>query len=459
MFKNIFKDLLLIIASAFIFCFAGFENHFPLTYDDTGGYLLSGFKGEVPTDRPIMYGLFLRHISLADSLWLVIFAQGLIVSYLIFLCFKYLLPIKLKPLWQVALVLLLTFCTGATINVSQLIPDVFTPVMILCMGLLLTCKLRTAEEVFVSIMLVFAISTHNSHGAIGIIILTAVTLIILIWKVGGTFWSTWRRLFKIWLLLLAGIFIIPTVHYFFNGHFRTNNSTHVFLMYKLLEMGILDDYLKHTCDQHHWKICAYKDSIPTNFIWDYNKSPLYKTGGWEANKGEYDSIIRDIFSSPRYLKMFVEKCFSNSLEQLVTYNVTDLRANTPNTSPYVHIKWFFPGDIRQLEYSAQFRGALDFNPINKRQIILIVLSGFILFMIFYVRGNQVSPPMSRLALVILVGIIANAIVCGSFSQVIPRYEVRVIWLLPLYAFLLLLEQRTIFSSVKKIMSGKEEPDI
>ncbi len=75
----------LIIFGALLLCFRAFQNHYPLLYSDTGTYIRSGFLGTVPLDRPIIYGLFLRHISLSVTPWLVIFTQGLLISILMYL--------------------------------------------------------------------------------------------------------------------------------------------------------------------------------------------------------------------------------------------------------------------------------------------------------------------------------------------------------------------------------------
>jgi hypothetical protein len=41
------------------------------------------------------------------------------------------------------------------------------------------------------------------------------------------------------------------------------------------------------------------------------------------------------------------------------------------------------------------------------------------------------------AALLVVGLVANAFVCGAFSTVTPRYQSRIMWLLPLMALLVL----------------------
>jgi hypothetical protein len=189
-----------------------------------------------------------------------------------------------------------------------------------------------------------------------------------------------------------------------------------------------------------------------------NRSPVYKQGGWDSTKTEYTNIIHDIFAHPKYVKWFCERAASNSMEQVFTFSTGfDLPQNTPGTSPYGHIKLFFPGAIRQLELSKQFRGQLNYSTLNHNQLTLLILSILLFLAILFFYNKTISSPFSRIILIVLIGIFANAIVCGSFSEVDNRYQARVVWLFPFIVFLLLLEYPTIFSLLKRTFLGKGEP--
>ena len=84
--KNKLIYLISIVIGEFFLMFDAFYNGFPIVYSDSSTYIVSGFGLDMPMDRPLLYGILLRIFSLNGlSLWLVIFFQALIVSYLIFL--------------------------------------------------------------------------------------------------------------------------------------------------------------------------------------------------------------------------------------------------------------------------------------------------------------------------------------------------------------------------------------
>jgi len=62
---------------AIVLCFAGLNNKFPLLTESSGIYINSGFTKEAPSDRPLLYGIFVAHSSWGKSLWLTIFSQAL----------------------------------------------------------------------------------------------------------------------------------------------------------------------------------------------------------------------------------------------------------------------------------------------------------------------------------------------------------------------------------------------
>src|SRR6185436_6358632 len=82
-------DVLFIFIGAVVLCSHAIYNGFPLVYPDTGTYISACFEHFLPRDRPLVYAFFIRHISLATSLWIPVFVQSAIVSWLVLLLFRH----------------------------------------------------------------------------------------------------------------------------------------------------------------------------------------------------------------------------------------------------------------------------------------------------------------------------------------------------------------------------------
>jgi hypothetical protein len=117
-----------------------FFNGYPFVFSDTGTYISSGFENTVPGDRPITYGLFVRHISLVNSLWLVVLAQAIIVNILIWYFIKLITGAASKALNFIYLsgILFLTAITSMPCFSGLIMPGIFTSILFLqCLLLLL----------------------------------------------------------------------------------------------------------------------------------------------------------------------------------------------------------------------------------------------------------------------------------------------------------------------------------
>ena len=216
----------------------------------------------------------------------------------------------------------------------------------------------------------------------------------------------------------------------------------------------MSDYLNKNCETKNYKICQYKDNLPWDFLWDEN-SPLYKTGGWENenNKKEYTEIIKDIFSKPKYVKIFIVKTINSTLNIFFKFETGDTQLGVDQLrSPEGAINWHFKNDLREFWSSKQCNKILNFDEINNRQNIIIYTSFLVLILLFlnikmFLKKNN---KILFSVYIILISIISNAFICGTFSEVVPRYQSRVVWLIPLILLIFLFENFN-FSFLKKII--------
>ncbi|THU41219.1 hypothetical protein FAM09_03650 [Niastella caeni] len=151
------QKIALVLIGAIILCFAGFNNKFPLLTNDTGVYIDSGFSRNVPFDRPVLYGLFIAHTSWGNSLWLVIFSQALILSLVLFYCFRYFSSSINGTLFFLPCLFFIAFFMSASVTASTVSAAVFSNIASLCMMLLLFAKNVSKRDLAI-ITIVFVLS-------------------------------------------------------------------------------------------------------------------------------------------------------------------------------------------------------------------------------------------------------------------------------------------------------------
>lgn len=444
--------ILLILFGGVMLCWVAFQNNFPLVFSDTGDYIESAFGHFLPIDRPVFYGLFIRLVSLQSSLWLVILVQGIMTSYVIYETLGIFFSAQKRYTFFIANIFLFTAFTGLSHNVSILLPDIFCPISVLCFVNLLFHKgMGWVRRFIISAMLLLSllVAYANVMSLIALLILLLALLFAM-----KLFMKKPIRLLKKRIVycavLIASFFIIaPTCNYLFGKKFIISEGSHVFMMNHLLETGILEDYLNSECGKKNYILCQYKDKMDTAFIWSGN-SPLYKMGGWDATKDEFNRIIRDIITTPRYDLLLLQRYAEYTAIQFFTFDIP-IAHTWGNDPPLPQIKKYYPVYGRDYCASLQYSSRLNFNTASEIQRVLVFLSLAIIVLILVIPAwrESLSPDLKWFTAIIVLFTSINAFVCANFATLNSRYEDRVIWLIPFTAFLIVAE------IYQKVRSGRQ----
>ena len=440
-----FRSLLWLLLGSLVLLYGGLYNGFPIVTYDTGTYLGSGLDLVVPDDRPIAYGLFTRLASLHFSLWFVIFFQCLLLAGLLLRYLAVYVPRARHPATRLALLLAFVWATGLSWISCELMADVFTPIGLLALGLVLLGHARGAGERAGLLLLTLVSALMHSSNVL--------TFSLVVGGFGalagarGWFRRGWLRA-AYWrqslAVVLAVWLVLPGLHAAFGGGFAISRAAPAFLMGRLAETGILEQYLARNCDDPQANfLCAYRDSLPdtaSEFVWSPN-SPLNKTGGWNAHLAEYRHIIGQVLASPRYYPYLAAEAGQATLRQL-THALHGSGAPPAcgiDTPPWSQVRRFNHGyELKEYMASLQNQKLLDFTALNERLpwVYLLALVALLAGLARPEIRQRVGP--HGVLLLVLVGLmlVANAFVTGNLANVLDRLQVRVGWLLPFAALLL-----------------------
>jgi len=413
-----------------------FINHYPLVNPDTGTYLASGFKPETPFDRPITYGLLIRLFSINGlSLWPVVFAQGYLLSWLLLRVLRHVNANI--PFWQqMAVLVFIATCTAASWLVSQIQPDLFTAIACLCIVLLLQPE-KGAARVFIVTLFTISIAAHLSHPAMFI------GLLALLWLCRRWYCPPhrYRAVGKSTLIMMA---LAAATVAIMGG--ALSKSKHVFFVATLLEKGVLKPYLDDACSTRHYPLCAYKDSLPKgfdDFVWN-NGSPLYKTGDWKGSKKDYNAMIGDMLSRPKYIGMYALATLKETGQQLTTFHIGDGNFGfAPGSNVSDRIHEYFPREAQEFQNDGQNAHEL-YNQLQLPNLwlcMVVMISLIVACGGFMLRGKTLNPVVHLLYLVTGSCIIINSADCAAFAEVVGRYGAKMIWLIPFCALALVLQPK------------------
>jgi len=419
---------LVVLAGAITLLLPAIFNGYPIVNPDDNTYLCSGFIPDTPFDRPITYGLVLRLISLNGmSLFLAALIQCYLVSWLTVKVIRTTFPNRYLLISLFAF-LLLSICTSLSWVSSELIPDIFTSVAMMCLYLFLAQKEKPTTTFILFLLYTIAVSTHFSNVMIFFVVLLGL-------------WLFKRRIFELSeyrratrMIYVAAFLTLASIATMGSA---LSKSKHVFALASLLEQGILKKYLDETCPTHHYNICEYKESLPKDanvFLWNI-ESPLYKTGGWGQNQKEYGEIVAATIARPKYLMLRAKMSAIFTAKQAVTFNVGD--GNFPIDSPLsVTIRKYIPTDAVLYKSSKQYDGTLLIHSGFFNGIIYLTVSvGVIILIGIAIRKRAANRYLKLFAFLAIATIFVNLWDCATFAQVNGRYSCRVMWLIPFTAYL------------------------
>lgn len=440
------QKVLVLIIAALLFCSFGFSNGFPLHFPDTMSYLVSGFKNETQASRPVYYGWFLRHVSLFETLWLVIIAQGLLLGGTLFYSFKYLLKKSVEPWMFLGYIMVIAFFTTVSMHASMLMPDVFTPIAMLIFLILFFGDPISKRDLWIlRILFIVSVGMHNAHlwiMVLGILFLMAGAVLPAVRSIYQDLGLSFRKFASMWALIISCNLILSSAHFALGGGFTAGRGGSIFLFSRLIDLGIAKSYLKDYCEDDNYALCPYKEKFPpgAGFLWAKG-SPLYEIGGWAPEtEEEMGRLIGDIFTTPQYIKRYVIRCLEESMIQLLDYDFSPETVPRKMDLNFSGITSWYPSYSYRYWCTKQARGYYTmsyFRISNLVQNTLMLISLFTLILLFF--DKKYSQRQKLIALVLLVLIYANAFISVAASGIFERYQSRVNWLITLPAFWFMLD--------------------
>lgn len=419
-------------------------NGYPLVYSDSGTYIGSGYGNKVPVDRPIMYGIMARALSLGYSLWGVVIGQAIIVSAAIFLLFRKFGSYNYFHLQALLATAMLTLTTGLSSYTSLIMPDVFTAIVIVGAILMTLPSGNGKHSIWLRILLLPLVITHVSNL---LVITTIFGIVLIAWLWArirkSDFGMIVRPLFTFTVACWMFILLINSAH---NEGFVLSRAGHVFPMGNLAEGGILQIYLEENCDSKKWNICKHRAAIPRqafSLLWE-SSSALYKDCEgeewpvcWTSKKKEYNAILSDLYGSTRYWPMLIEFHMSSFLKQLTTFGTGIIIPMQEGSPVMPQIENYFAQELSAYKSSRQSGEIIDYTSQNVILNYLVICSLLLVTAIMAVPRlrNRISIDLRRVIWLVASGLVANAFVCSAFASVVDRYQGRVIWMVPLFALI------------------------
>ncbi len=412
--------LLAVCCGALFLVWPALHNGYPLVFSDTGALLEMGLEPSIGWDKPWIYGPFLALLHWRTTLWLPLAAQGLLVSWVLWLAQKALGGTKIRL--HIVLCAALAVGSAAPWFTALLMPDFLTPVVVLCLFMLGFGRDRLSrfELVCVAVIGAIAIAAHLAH-----LILAAACLIVLTLL-------RWRLDWRPAVPFAAALAMLLLTNAVGNGVLGISPYGSVFALARLVGDGPGRAYLDRNCPDTTLRLCAWQGRLSADsdeFLW-HPQGPMW-AGGFGPTRfaPEAARLVPAIIAA--YPLDTLRAAAANTLRQLIKAQVGDaLVADHLDIAVLSRMQPYFPpAEINRYQAALQPRGGMRdaAAPFLILHAVLLVLgvAGSIGVMLRCWRADRALAGLAALALTAL---LANAFATGALSGPHDRYQARLAWL-------------------------------
>ena len=407
-------------------------NHAPLVFSDTIAYATAPLRGELPPFVSPYYGLLILPLHQGITLWPVVFAQGAMLGHLLYLVIRCVSDGSIENLHKILVVIAgLSLFSSLPWITGEILPDVFTPVVLLGIFLQAFCtdQLKNGERWYIAILTTIGIAVHISHVPI------AVGLIVLVLVLQRKFAPAQVRLSRLALLVLPLVIAIGSmlaVNWYNSRVLSLSKNGTVFLLAKWADEGPALSYLQQSCPTVKYELCAYIGDLRglthDDLKWGKD-SPFTKVGSsFDELEPEARRIVWATLKT--YPVAILYRSIKDAGRQILRFQTGD--GLTPGYARLVAPtlgEVFSPAVERSVLESKQGQGGL---PIAEFRFLhtVGVIFGLVLCLWSFIAWRGVLPTrLIALQMFVLAAIVLNAIVTGALSGPYDRYLARVIWLI------------------------------
>lgn len=397
--------------------------------------------GQVPvtlSGRSIFYGVVLYLSHLAGSLWIIVLLQSLLAAGCIVLTVNSISRAagsQMQASSLAAIGLLMVAATPVAYFAAYLMPDIFGGFALLATAhvLFLWRNLSRPERGFWLALLAYSLLVHS----VNMMMVGGLTIV-------SVAYAWWRgtRLGRYQIGAVIACLAVALVGQSAFG-LAVKSMTGAspvrppFIAMRLIADGPGYAYLKDHCDTEpliYCRVLPQSDPKSDTLLWSKDsRTSLFRAltpDEQRLSAAQQSQFVRAVVAD-RPAEV-IRGAIGNTVTQVVQLDLNGFNYSRENRGRF---RETVPADLfGPLSQTRAYRNIMPTRTIEVLSAVTAVLS--VLFLCFFMASARSDEAVNRLrafCLCVLAGIALNAVICGALSGPKGRYEMRLIWVLPLIA--------------------------
>jgi hypothetical protein len=326
-------------------------------------------------------------------------------------------------LLAVSLALVLT--TSLPWLASTLLTDIFAGLSVLALFILVAHPERTsiAEKCLLFGLTAFAAASHSASLAVllGLCCTGWIARPFLRGRISVS------GLTQGSLTVVAGAALLLSTNFALSGKVAWTPGGYGVAFGRMLQDGIVAQYLRDHCPKQSFKLCPYRDRLPATadqFLW--GNSMFNTLGRFQGLNDEMGFIV--LHSLVEYPAWQAKAALTGTARQLAQV-ATGEGTNTWLGHTYGIIERFLPAQVKPMRAAQQQRWHFDFTAINRIHVP-VALASMLIAVILFGHGVLRRPfdDLTLLAGMVSFALLGNAFICAAISGPHDRYGARLAWL-------------------------------
>jgi hypothetical protein len=369
-----------------------------------------------------VFGLYL-HCGEASDFWLNLGIQALATFWVLQLTLRVLGLAQPSRLLSIGLLLILT--TALPWLCSVLLTDIFAGLSVLSLFMLVLHgdKLTGIEKVLLFALTAFAAATHSATFGVllGLCLLGSIAKPFLRERIALS------GLMHGSLSLAAGALMLLLANHALSGQWAWTPGGYGVAFGRMLQDGIVAQYLRDHCSRENLKLCPYRDKLPATadeFLW--GDSMFDKLGRFAGLNHEMSYIVTHSLAD--YPAWQADAAVKATAQQLI-HVATGEGCSVWLGHTYGIIERYIPSQIKPMHAAHQQHKDINFAAVNWLHVPVALASMLFVAALFaYGIWRRRLGDLTLLAATTSFALLGNAVICGVISGPHDRYGARLVWI-------------------------------